>query len=248
MVELDERPRSYIDDPRMLPLLQWMTFGAEGSDVSATWLGPYMPATRSDDADLIAMMRFNRDHYLIYLWFIANYMDRRGRVLDIGCGTGQRTLMLRRYAEDVIGVDTELDKIRFAASRNAMAGMGYVHDEFPGHVANLGTFDYIFAVEVLEHVELSDQETFVRVALRMLRPGGRLFISVPKDTLVERKAPHVGLWEPEQFAVFCEAMKGHLVHAGAYDLNEARRVESADLSHVRAADSGNHWFIVLESR
>src|SRR5262249_46282451 len=94
-------------------------------------------------------------------------------VLEIGCGRGltgellQRTLGCR-----VTGVELNPEVAKDAGRR--------LHAVHAGDVQTLelgGTFDVVLALELFEH--LTNNERFLERARELLRPGGRLVLSVP---------------------------------------------------------------------
>ena len=192
---IDEHLRSYIDDIRDIGLLTLLTW--KGADVAPAWKGPYQPCTRSNDAALASLARFNRDHYLFYRAFVERYMEKRGKVLDVGCGSGQRTSMLARYSESVMAIDSDPSKISIGAIINHANNIEWLYDEFISwSEQNEDTFDYIFAVEMIEHVPLAMHTIFIDKLTKKLNSGGALFITTPKDKEIERVPPHIGLWDP----------------------------------------------------
>lgn len=50
-------------------------------------------------------------------------LDGTGRILDLGCGTGQLTLPLAGHVEEAVGVDPEQDMLAEAAQRSREAGV-----------------------------------------------------------------------------------------------------------------------------
>ena len=109
-------------------------------------------------------------------------LDWRGdeRVLDIGCGEGNHTLLLARRCGRITGIDTNPDFIATARWFQARLGDGYPADfddrplEQIGFAA--GAFDYVFSICVLEHIP--DHERILEESLRILKPGGRMIFSV----------------------------------------------------------------------
>jgi SAM-dependent methyltransferase len=193
----DEDIRSYIDDVKMFGLLEFLTW--RGMDVAPTWQGAYQPATRSNDSDLCDLCKFNRAHYLFHRALIERHVEREGRILDAGCGAGSRTTMLRRYAKSVVAIDSDMLKIAAGAYLNTGPDIEWVFDDILSWSKNegIGLFDYIFAIEVIEHIPLDLHRSFIATLAGLVKPGGALLMTTPRDKNVERKPPHIGLWEDE---------------------------------------------------
>lgn len=97
-----------------------------------------------------------------------------GSVLDAGSGTGGNLPMLRTFG-NVVGM--ELDEgARVLAARKADVPVvaGRLPDDLP---FSSGSFDLITLLDVLEHVE--DDQGALESLAGLLKPGGRLLITVP---------------------------------------------------------------------
>lgn len=94
-------------------------------------------------------------------------------VLEIGCGRGLTgELLQRKLGCRVTGVELNPEVAKDAARR--------LHAVHAGNVETLdlqGEFDAILALELFEH--LTENERFLARARELLRPGGRLVLSVP---------------------------------------------------------------------
>ena len=96
----------------------------------------------------------------------------RGRILDLGCGTGGVLQHLQGLG-DAVGLDPAPEAARYCRRRALpmVLGSGL---ELP--FAD-GSFDAVLALDVIEHVP--DDVAMLREARRVLRPGGTLVVTVP---------------------------------------------------------------------
>lgn len=189
-VILDEVGESALNDASILDELKAASYG---EDNRPAWIGAHRPTTT--DANLRPLALWAAAHYAYYLTFVRDYIEKRVymRILDIGCGAGQNTAMLARYAEFVTGIDSDKKGIAFAVKHNAGSGADFVWGEFPNQLT--GSYDYIFCIETIEHVLYDKQIALIEAALGMLRDGGRMFITTPNET--SPSGPHHGIWTPE---------------------------------------------------
>ena len=102
------------------------------------------------------------------------------RALDVGCGAGLLAEPLARLGADVSGVDAAPENIAAARAHAKGAGLAihYVAGELRHH--DLGTFDLVTAMEVLEHV--ADKPTFLALLKEHLADDGLLVLSTPNRT------------------------------------------------------------------
>ena len=106
------------------------------------------------------------------------------RALDVGCGAGLLAEPLARLGGAVTGVDAAAENI--AAAQAHAAGSGLAIDYRAGELAglDLGQFDLVTCMEVLEHV--ADKPAFVAALAASLAPGGLLILSTPNRTTASR--------------------------------------------------------------
>ena len=104
--------------------------------------------------------------------------------LDIGCGAGLLCEPLARLGAAVTGADAAAENIAAAAAH--AQGMGLDIRYMAGEVAGLdiGTFDLVTSVEVIEHV--ADKPAFLRDVAARLAPDGLLVMSTPNRTAASR--------------------------------------------------------------
>ena len=109
------------------------------------------------------------------------------RVLDLGCGGGRHAFEAWRRGATVVALDRSEGELKDArAVVGGMLAAGELADGAPGGVVNGdalalpmpdGVFDAVIASEVLEHVW--DDRGALAELVRVLRPGGRLAVTVP---------------------------------------------------------------------
>jgi 2-polyprenyl-6-hydroxyphenyl methylase/3-demethylubiquinone-9 3-methyltransferase len=104
--------------------------------------------------------------------------------LDIGCGAGLVCEPLARLGANVTGVDAAAENVSAAAAH--AEGVGLDIRYMAGEVAGLdiGTFDLVTSVEVIEHV--ADKPAFLRDVAARLAPEGLLVMSTPNRTAASR--------------------------------------------------------------
>ncbi len=97
------------------------------------------------------------------------------RVLEVGCGTGNVLRVLSQTCPQatVVGMDLFPDGLMFAKRRGCrMLVQGDVH-----HAPLRSEFDIVGMFDVLEH--LPDDRTVLSDLHSLLKPGGRLLLTVP---------------------------------------------------------------------
>ena len=98
------------------------------------------------------------------------------RVLDLGCGAGRFVAALRDAGTDPVGV--ELAEAALTRARANAPGADLRLVEPDGSLPlDHGSVDLVWCSEVLEHV--ADTEHLLLEVRRVLRPGGRLLVTVP---------------------------------------------------------------------
>lgn len=110
-------------------------------------------------------------------------------VLDIGCGRGRHGFAALRRGATVVSVDLDMDSLGEVRSMSAaMAGERQTPPQSSSHCSSgdatrlpfaTGCFDVVIASEVIEHI--TDDETALAEFHRVLKPGGRLAVTVPRE-------------------------------------------------------------------
>ncbi|HEY6947168.1 MAG TPA: methyltransferase domain-containing protein [Candidatus Acidoferrum sp.] len=128
--------------------------------------------------------------------FAAEYA-KGADVLDVACGTGIGTNLLRLAgAKTATGIDLSEECISVA--RKLYEGCNFLAADGCAYSFPEGSFDVIVSFETIEHV--SHPQRFLDNCQRMLRASGVLVLSTPNFS-VSRFAPnpyHVREFEPEE--------------------------------------------------
>jgi SAM-dependent methyltransferase len=153
------------------------THGARGTDdrhflpgMGRAWLLPfYDPCTR--------LFGIGRDHAALLDQAQVGPGDR---VLEIGCGTGNLALRVKRRhpSAEVVGLDPDGPALERAARKTRRAGLDVRWDR--GFADALpyadATFQLVLSSMMLHHLEADDRPAALREVVRVLAPGGTLLV------------------------------------------------------------------------
>ena len=99
--------------------------------------------------------------------------------LDVGCGSGVFADKLAATARRVVAVDGNRAAVDFAARQYARPNLTFRHGLVDELDLELGSFDRIACLEVIEHVHPHQGRAAFQTFHRLLAPGGRLVVSTP---------------------------------------------------------------------
>jgi 2-polyprenyl-3-methyl-5-hydroxy-6-metoxy-1,4-benzoquinol methylase len=104
-----------------------------------------------------------------------------GRVIDVGCGTGENTLMLAARGLEVVGIDIAREAIQRAARKaeeRRIRADFIVADalELRDLIATIGAFDTAIDSGVFHTFPDEDRGAYVNGVAAAVRPGGRAFV------------------------------------------------------------------------
>ncbi|MBI3986706.1 MAG: class I SAM-dependent methyltransferase, partial [Lentisphaerae bacterium] len=116
------------------------------------------------------------------LALILPRVPHKGRLLDIGAGTGQFLKQAREHFEQVAGTEISDSAIRIGRDRY---GLDIRHGTLSTLEFDTGSFDLITLFHVLEHV--GDPGRVVARCRDLLKPGGVLVLAVPNERGLARQ-------------------------------------------------------------
>lgn len=115
--------------------------------------------------------------------FVAKMLDGRNRVLEVGCGDGFVSRVVAQHVGALTAVD--FDPV-FVADANALMSDKWrfeakVHDILKGPVeaGSGGGFDAAYSMDVLEHIEATDEDRYLANIAASLTDQGCVIIGMP---------------------------------------------------------------------
>lgn len=151
---------------------------------------------------------YNVPYYSPWKWEYGvslNHIQPSDRVYEIGCGDGNFLKNLReRGVDNISGLELNHESVLSAQSSGLNVEYITVEDKVK---TKFELYDVVCTFQVLEHV--CDVKPFLDSCISLLKPGGKLIISVPynspylfrKDLYNTLNLPphHMGLWGKKSF-------------------------------------------------
>jgi 2-polyprenyl-3-methyl-5-hydroxy-6-metoxy-1,4-benzoquinol methylase len=164
--------------------------------------------------------------------FVARMLQGRGHVLEVGCADAFGTRIVQQAVRKVSA--TDFDPLFIADVKERMNPHwpldAFVHDMLAGPVP--GSFDAVYALDVLEHIEERDEDRFIANSIASLTPTGVAIFGMPSlesqaHASPQSKEGHVNCKSGEAFkrvleryfnTVFMFSMNDEVVHTGFYPM------------------------------
>jgi SAM-dependent methyltransferase len=123
---------------------------------------------------------------------LVGHLPYGGRALDIGCATGFALGALGTLGFEAEGVERDPDQVAIARRNGHTVHESEALPEFLA--VRPRTYDVVLMLDVLEHLDDTEQLDVLRGVAQALRPGGRLVLTVPNAI-----APLSGYWRYVDF-------------------------------------------------
>lgn len=112
---------------------------------------------------------------------VSSHIDEGSKVLDYGCGSGYMMKCFMEKNHEVYGCDLSSETIESVRKKfvdEANFGGAYKTDEL---FAQGVFFDAVLMTELVEHINVETFSEILENIKRVLRPGGRIFITTPNQ-------------------------------------------------------------------
>lgn len=164
--------------------------------------------------------------------FCAKMLSQRSNVLEVGCGDGFGTPIVAQAVGSVVAVDWDLKM-----TEGNLRRLGFMdnctfkhHDVVVEPVA--GSFDGVFSVDVIEHVDSAVENEFMRNTCANLSDDGIYIMGTPNIKAEvygepSSKLSHINLKDASGLrellskhlkTVFIFSMSDEVVHTGFHDM------------------------------
>ena len=125
--------------------------------------------------DEIALLPDYWDHNQQYQPYLLSKLDGpKENCLDIGCGTGELTGKLKKYCQNVVGIDISPKMIEEAKRRHSKDDIEFIKANIEGYLSTTQkTFDVVISIATFHHL---DMERVLRSIKGKLNKDGLLLI------------------------------------------------------------------------
>jgi SAM-dependent methyltransferase len=148
--------------------------------------------------------------------------DITGRVLDIGCGTGEHALMTAALGLDSLGIDRSARAIAIAEEKARVRGLRARFARFDAlRVAALEeTFDTVLDCGLFHLFSETERQAYVDGLRAAIPAGGRYFMLGLRDSATNDWGSH-GLGEHEIAAAFADGWRIETIEPTTIELTMA---------------------------
>lgn len=176
----------------------------------------------------------------------AELINNDDKVLEIGSGAGHFLTMLQAKTPHAEGLELNEDAVRKIKAKGMTGHLMKVGD-FELMPGTRNAYDVVCSFQVYEHIENIGE--VIRSSLNLLKPGGRLIVSVPNNNCLFNEPSinpfnmpphHQGLWYPETFEKLSGLFDIRLlsVHFEPSTFINGFRLAAADVQIKRASGAG----------
>lgn len=145
------------------------------------------------------------------------------KILEVGCGNGEKTLALAAYTGEVYAVDPREESIKTAKAEHARPNIHYAVGSAQRLDFDAACFDAVLFTLSFHHVPVESMRTAIEEAVRVVKPGGNIVFAEPGF--------NADFYEAEKYFATSEGDE-RAVKARAYSemLNSSKLKESHEIN------------------
>jgi len=165
--------------------------------------------------------------------FVVAQIQQGEKVLDIGCGPGQMLEKLTQKNTEAIGIDVS----SIALKRAARKGLDVMKLDVETEALPFDdeTFDVIIFTQTIEH--LFDYDKVMRESHRVLKPNGRIILSIPNIAHFRFR-----LWMLMGRFPYIEDTQTHSQHIRFFTVKDGREMcQKYDFKVERTVGNAGLW-------
>lgn len=180
----------------------------------------FYPFSVSGDGSFYQMLQNFDWYYMPWKWEheqAFKFIKPGMHILEIGCAEGEFLAKSRSLLNvTTVGLELNLKALEKARAK----GINVLQESVESHSeSNSGVYDLVCSFQVLEHI--SDIKIFLEAQLKLLKPNGKLIISVPNNegflglddnNMLNFPPHHMGLWDETSLSFLSQVFPISLEH------------------------------------
>lgn len=159
---------------------------------------------------------------MFYRYLLALHWCRDKEVLDVACGAGYGSHILRTFAKSVIGMDIDEKALEYA--RKQYPYIKFIsHDITETNISFDEPFDVVISIETFEHIPRHLIGNYLGNLKKWCREGGTIFITTPQrqDSVWNYEKGESHLYEyslDEFFDIITRNISGNCLFMGLQEI------------------------------
>jgi ubiquinone/menaquinone biosynthesis C-methylase UbiE len=147
--------------------------------------------------------------------FLKSKKILKGKVLDYGCGAGHfLQQLIKETSLELYGLDFSADSVEETTRKTNQQASVQLFRDFPTMFAD-NEFDLITFIETIEHLQDDMLHSTLNEIYRILKPGGKVFITTPFNEKLEK---HMA------FCPFCRSVFHHMQHMRSFTTESLKQL------------------------
>lgn len=189
--------------------------------------------------DFIGLFRPSFEDLVHQLQYVKQFLPTSGRAVDLGAGRGEMVEVLKSHGLDAIGIDADESVVNDAHSRGIDVRLSDIDSFLAG--CDPSSLSVVTSIQVVEHVETTTLQSWLRSIRAALKDDGILVIETPNPHAIDAfkafwlDVTHVRPYYPEALL--------HLAQAAGFRRAEIWVEGDQESVHDRLGFAGSYTLI-----